>query len=310
MGCCASRQAGDDSPYPPVSTNHAPDASSRNITASSPPRSASLASPRASHSQPTTEHRPNLPLKPIDPTQRARLPTNLPSGPHRSNSLTQHDGGGSGQMLWTRSQLEKERNDWWDTRTTGREEIWRALRLMVESLQSGDIAEAQALLDATECTCPNGMLWKGVFDGRGEWYRIQEWIVVEPEAVIEDEDDVKEVNEEDGEGVVGTARRGGKGKGVEVLGDPVKVKCRLSTTGRDYVVSIHKGEKARELVAKLKKKAGINLYDSVRIVYGGQIIPDNEPLDSHPYWNYENRHVLIAMIFESSTSPSLFQPLS
>ncbi|KAF1953312.1 hypothetical protein CC80DRAFT_450752 [Byssothecium circinans] len=299
MGCCVSRQTGDESPYPPVSTNHAPDASSRNITASSPPRSASLVSPRGSNAQPITERRPNVPLKPIDPSHRAKLPANLASGPQRSNSIT-HTDNGNGKVLWTRSQLEKERNDWWDTRTTGREEIWRALRLMVESVQAGDLAEAQALLDATECTCPNGMLWKGVFDGRGEWYRIHEWIVVEPENVVDDEGDGKEVDDDDDEGggVVGTIPREGKGKEVEVLGDPVKVRCRLSSTGQDCIVGIHKGERVGGLVTKLKAKAGINPFASVRIVYGGQIIHENQPLESHPYWNYESKHVLIAMVFE------------
>lgn len=141
--------------------------------------------------------------------------------------------------------------------------------MMVESLQAGDVAEAQALLDATECTCPNGMLWKGVFDGRGEWYKVHEWIVIDPEGIVEDEEDEDgkdlddDDDEEEGDGVrrEGVVRGGvkeGKGKEVEVLGDPVKVRCRLSTNGRDYIVGIHKGEKVAGLVAQLKAKAEVS----------------------------------------------------
>ncbi|CAI6254378.1 unnamed protein product [Periconia digitata] len=302
MGCCASRQTGDSYPG-----GNAPTASSRNITSSSPPpRSTSQGS--TSHpsalSPPlvNTQRRPNVPLKPIDPSHRSKIPTNLVSPTAQYARRTG----------LTRRQLEKERGDWWDTRTTGREEIWAALRLMVESLQLGQVGEAQALLDATECTCPNGMLWKGVFDGRGEWYRVQEWVVIEPEGLIDDdetdhghEDDEDNISDkkEDAEVEEGSAENANKvkeskGKEVEVLGDEVKVLCRLSNTGVDYRIRIYKGEKVASLVAKLKSKASINPFALVRIVYGGQIIPETQPLESHPYWNYENRHVLIAMVFE------------
>ncbi|PVI07185.1 hypothetical protein DM02DRAFT_513302, partial [Periconia macrospinosa] len=254
-------------------------ASSRNITSSSPPpRSTSLSSnPHASTIPPppvTTQRRPNVPLKPIDPALRAKIPGNLAS------PTAQY----ARRAGWTRKQLDKERGDWWDTRTTGREEIWAALRLMVESLQMGEVGEAQALLDATECTCPNGMLWKGVFDGRGEWYRVAEWVVIEPEGLI-DEDDETDLGHEDDEDIKEDV-------------DAVKVRCRLSTTGADYEIRIYKGEKMASLITKLKSKAGINPFASVRIVYGGQVIPETKPLESHPYWNYENHHVVIAMVFE------------
>jgi hypothetical protein len=149
---------------------------------------------------------------------------------------------------WTRQRLEKERNDWWDTRTTGSADIWAALRSMVQSLQAGDLREAQVLLDATECTCPNGMLWRGIFDNRGEWYKVPEWIVIEPDGLVEEEDLKEEagsVGEDDDKEVE-----------VEELGDEVKVKCRLSS-GKDYRVDIRKGERVGSLVTKLKAKAGV-----------------------------------------------------
>jgi hypothetical protein len=123
---------------------------------------------------------------------------------------------------------------------------------MVQSLQGGDVSAAQTLLDAMECTCPNGMIWKGVFDRRGEWYRVPEWIVLEPDGIVE------------GEMEVGSSKGKGKEAMVEVegdaeeeLGEMVKVRCRLSSDGRDIVVGIHKGEKVSGLVANLKAKAKV-----------------------------------------------------
>lgn len=122
---------------------------------------------------------------------------------------------------------------------------------MVQSLQAGDIREAQVLLDATECTCPNGMLWRGIFDNRGEWYKVPEWIVIEPDGLVEEEDlkdEAGSVGEDDDKEVE-----------VEELGEDVTVKCRLSSTGRDYQVDIRKGERVGGLVTKLKVMAGVSL---------------------------------------------------
>ncbi|KAJ4296446.1 hypothetical protein N0V90_006491 [Kalmusia sp. IMI 367209] len=288
-GCCLSRSDSDDSPYPPVS-NQA-DASSRNITAPTPPHASSISSPRGSASHPTAENRPNLPLKPLDATHRSKLPKTLASptvGSHRNHVSALSD---SMSSQWTRQRLDKERNDWWDTRTTGSGEIWSAYRLMVQSLQQGDIREAQALLDATECTCPNGMLWRGIFDNRGEWYKVPEWIVFEPEGLVEEEelkdDEVGSVGEDEDKEVE-----------VENLGEEVKVRCRLSSTGRDVRVDIRRGERVSSLIAKLKAKAGLSPFVTVRIVYGGKIFDESQPLESHPYWNYDSKHVLVAMVNE------------
>lgn len=128
---------------------------------------------------------------------------------------------------------------------------------MVSSLQSGDVRGAQALLDATECTCPNGMLWRGVFDNRGEWYKVPEWIVVEPEGLVEE----NEVGVIDGEvGSSGGEEDEDKEVEVERLGEAVKVRCRLSSSGQDVRVDIRKGERVAGLIAKLKVKAGVRLH--------------------------------------------------
>lgn len=161
---------------------------------------------------------------------------------------------------------------------------------MVQSLQGGNIREAQVLLDAIECTCPNGMLWRGIFDNRGEWYKVPEWIVIEPEGVVEDEDLKDEA------GSVGDDED--KEVDVDDLGDEVQVRCRLSTTGKDYMVNVRKGDRVATLVTNLKAKTGLHPYVRVRIVYLGKLIEENQTLETHPYWNYDAKNVLNAMVLE------------
>ncbi|KAF2447563.1 hypothetical protein P171DRAFT_518653 [Karstenula rhodostoma CBS 690.94] len=276
-GCCLSRPDRGDA------LANQPSASQRNINNPTPPNASAATLPRGgSTSQPVAENRPNIPIKPIDPAHRSKLPKTLASptvGSHRTH-VPPRSQSMSGQ--WTRQRLEKERNDWWDTRTTGSSEIWAALRSMVQSLQAGDVREAQVLLDATECTCPNGMLWRGIFDNRGEWYKVSEWVVIEPDGLVEEEDlkdEAGSVGEEDDKEVE-----------VEELGEEVKVVCRLSSTGKDYRIDIRKGERVGSLVTKLKAKAGLSPFMTIRVVYGGKIIDEDQPLESHPFWNYDAKH--------------------
>ncbi|ORY15592.1 hypothetical protein BCR34DRAFT_454836, partial [Clohesyomyces aquaticus] len=193
--------------------------SSRNITSGSPTRTGSVTSPRASHvshhhashshPQPGSASKsiaPNAPLKRLDPTRRCALPTTLPS----SGNATSPRGrthvtplSNPNDTTWTRSRLAKERKDWWDTRVTGQREIWGAVQLCVEYLQADNVAEAQAILDASGCTCPHGEIWRGVFGETGEWYKVPEWLVIEPAGLVEDpppdpeEDDAGKTDDED-----------------------------------------------------------------------------------------------------------------
>jgi hypothetical protein len=171
-----------------------------------------------------------------------------PSSPNRSASQP---------LLWTRARLDKERTDWWDTRTTGSAEIWVVLRATVSALQTGDLMSARALCEAAECTCPSGHVWKGVFDGRGEWYRIPEWLVFDVRGLVEDEEAL------DGDEDSGT---GGEEQRAEEdgLGEAFKVKVRLSSSGKDVVVSIRRGEKVGALISKVKNLAKVSWAPSLR----------------------------------------------
>ncbi|KAF2869967.1 hypothetical protein BDV95DRAFT_497890, partial [Massariosphaeria phaeospora] len=268
----------------------APDSSRRNITASSPP----LSSHRNSHvSQSHSQAlRPNAPLKPLSATHRSTLPNTLGSSPTATsrarpahitpltNSTTQ---------AWTHARLATERNDWWDTRITGAPEIWKAVRMMVEHLQAGEVAEAQTLLDVTESTCPSGLVWKGVYDRRGEAYVVPRWVVFEPAGLGKERvRDSIDMGVGGGDGTTDTSLSAAPSK-------PYKVRCRLTTQAKDIVIEMHRGEKVASLIRKLKVKAGLQDSARVRIVYAGKFYADDQPLEANDMWKFEG-HVLVAMV--------------
>jgi hypothetical protein len=307
--------------------------SSRNITAPST-RPSSIPSPQVSHvsvhlsrNPQDANDRPNTPLKAIPAAQRSRLPTTLVSTiTKRANPLSD-----SANLAWTRSRLEKERGDWWDTQVTGSEEIWGAVKLATQYLQKGELQEAQTMLDVTGCTCPTGLLWKGVYDTTGIQYKIPEWVVVEPEGLAEEED----MHDEGVAGLAGTsARKEDMYDDDEELttGERVSVRARTSHSQRDVVVSIGKKEAIASIVEKVKLKANVcpfplplntrktmssaiavhrripstsqltalqlDTTSTLRLAYGGRVYQAHELLDSNPYWNFANNHILTALVFQ------------
>ncbi|KAF1915209.1 hypothetical protein BDU57DRAFT_530247 [Ampelomyces quisqualis] len=276
-GCCASREQ-DDGPAPAVGAH----SSSRNITAPST-RPGSLHSPRASRSsqgylQPSSSRqdavdRPNTPLRAIPMFQRSKLPNALAS-PTATNST------------WTRSRLDKERNDWWDTQVTGSPEVWGAIRLAAQSLQLGKLRAAQQWLETMECTCPSGSLWKGVYDSTGVMYNVPEWLIVEPDGLAQEPSDdaagetqPPEDHDDDDD-------------------EPVLVRARISRNGRDVVLKLRKREPVSSIVEKIKNQVELGASSNIRLAYGGRIYQDRETLESHPFWDFANDYIINALVLD------------
>ncbi|OCK92961.1 uncharacterized protein K441DRAFT_151689 [Cenococcum geophilum 1.58] len=287
MGCCLSHASTPSSPYPP-----APDAST-----SSPPHASSLLSHAASHTTPCASHTshahdhaharartasprrrpsiaPNTPLKPLNPAHTCALPSASASPPPSSprRSAAPRTPSSPPARRWTAARLARERADFFDTRVTGRAEVWGVVRLVVELVRAGEVAEAQGVLDAAGCTCPTGEVWRGVFDERGEWYKVPEWVVVEPGGLVEEgesEEGSEGGSESGSEEEEVKGRREGKGKGRAVegadgggadKGPVVKIRARLSDRGTDVVVKVGKGERVGVLVRRVREVAGVSCF--------------------------------------------------
>jgi hypothetical protein len=135
---------------------------------------------------------------------------------------------------------------------TGSPEVWGAVRLAVKCLQNGDPQEAQSWLEATECTCPTGSLWKGVYDSTGIMYKIPEWLVVEPDGLVDE-------SGSEGEAATASAAKedGAHDSADENEEDMVLVRARISRTQRDVTIRIRKKETVVSLIEKIKKQAKV-----------------------------------------------------
>lgn len=187
---------------------------------------------------------------------------------------------------WTPTNLSRERKDFFDTRVTGRQEIWAALRTVTELIRSGELDTAQGILDASGITTPTGTLLDGCYDSLGNLYKLPQAVITDPVDVTEDsqyghghstsnidgdtimgESDAKAAALLDGddEKTVGTEedpeaiqqRREEKGKSVER--DAVKVRCRLSDRGGpDVIISLGKSQNVGTLVRRVAIEAQVS----------------------------------------------------
>lgn len=188
--------------------------------------------------------------------------------------------------------MDTERADFFDTRVTGRQEVWQVLKAALEVLWEADLgrangvasqdddgtgglATAQSILKAAEVTLPTGDLSNGVYDSLGNYYALPEWIVGDPVNVAEggsaktkakggvgrkgdgdltgEEDSVEELDEDEA-----LRRREEKGKGVADIRDMVKVRARLSENLPDVIVSVGPEESVRSLARKVAEESGVS----------------------------------------------------
>ena len=170
---------------------------------------------------------------------------------------------------WNRSQLDRERQEFFDTRVTGHAEIWATLKVVVGLLADGDITTAQSILDAAAITVPTGDLKNGAYDEAGNLYQMPEHVISDPQNVVlnQQEEDKKggipnEATDDDDDGDDDAIERKREEKGKSVLknGDLIKVRARLSDRGGpDVVIPLGKDQVVRMLVRRVQEEANVRL---------------------------------------------------
>ena len=118
------------------------------------------------------------------------------------------------------------------------------------------------MLDVTGCTCPTGLLWRGVYDPTGVQYKVPEWVIVEPEGVAEAEEggEGAERGEEDGGRATSASVEEGRDT-VETPGDDeVNVRVRTSHDQKDVSLKIRKRDPVGSIVEKLKQQVKVSLF--------------------------------------------------
>ena len=85
----------------------------------------------------------------------------------------------------TARQLQQQRNEFWATRVDGNSQSWLALKNVSEAFLGGDIELANALLEASMITTPNGSL-DLCYDERGHQYKVPMYCFADPVELLAD----------------------------------------------------------------------------------------------------------------------------
>lgn len=213
----------------------------------------------------------------------------------------------SAERTWTRSQLQRERQEFFETRVTGRAEIWAALKEVTELIRAGLLSDAQGILEAAGITLPTGKLESGAYDERGQLYKLPENIITDPVNVSDDDGDTvigelslskklegDESMASDQKSLDGTTdEKPDKGKET-IEKDALKVKCRLSDRGGpDTIVLLGKTQPVSVLLRRLRSEATIASSATVRIVYFGKLLNETKSLEEQ---GWQQGHVVQALV--------------
>ncbi|EXJ77373.1 hypothetical protein A1O3_09599 [Capronia epimyces CBS 606.96] len=242
------------------------------------------------------------PSQPLSLADHYNLPLQPPK-PWKSTTRT-----------WTRPQLERERYEFFETRVTGRKEVWSGLKQAIGCLHEGDLDDAQGILDALVVTLPTGRLEDGAYDEFGNLYRMPEAVISDPINVSEDAGDMDSqtvlgagdidtlakleaaeagptsFNKEDTDG---EKAKEAKGKAV-VERDAMRVKCRLSDRGGpDVVVLLGKGQRVAALTQRIRDETEVPSQARIRIAYLGKILDDRRTLAAQ---GWKEGHVVNALV--------------
>jgi Ubiquitin-binding domain len=184
----------------------------------------------------------------------------------------------SKRRIWTRSQINQEREEFFDTRVTGRAEVWAALGAAVSLLRDGETETAQGIVDAAGVTVPTGDLCEGCYDENGVLYRLPQCIVSDPDNIADDSasaaghqrpDDVEDElsdrkivsDESEDELISEDAERRREEKGKMNERDMIKVQARLSDRGGpDVIVAIGKTQAVGVLARKIQSEVKVSIF--------------------------------------------------
>ncbi|KJZ73267.1 hypothetical protein HIM_07271 [Hirsutella minnesotensis 3608] len=300
MGCCFSSSAGPNSPYPGGALN----ASARHINPPSP-----------------NQGDGGTPSATAQPAPRRRRRNSRPLDQHINKPLRRHEWTARDRR-WTRHDLDLERAEFFDTRVTGRPEIWQTIHAALQILwqppadnESNDesldgLATAQSILTAAEISLPTGDLASGVYDSLGNYYQLPQWVVADPRNLAEDGEAPPDVGlstadedslDDDGDDEDDEAmhdmqrRREEKGKAVVDLREQVVLRARLSEPGHDIEISIGKSESVRSITRRITLESTLSPDKKIRLAYMGKMLRDNASLEAQ---GWQPGHILNAFVFQ------------
>ncbi|OQE24633.1 hypothetical protein PENSTE_c007G08733 [Penicillium steckii] len=295
MGCCASVPSRDD---------ESPDDRGSQDSRSQVTRS--TASDAPTHSQ---------------SGRRRTRPPNVALNEHYNEPIRLHVWY-SKRRTWARADLDRERCEFFETRVTGRPEVWAAISTAITLMRSDDLSTAQSIIDAAGITVPTGDFCEGCYDQQGALYRLPQCIVSDPVNMAQDEstptanqsqDDIAQDDDiealSDGKLAADDAsgdelisedlerRRDEKGKTSER--DLISVRVRLSDRGGpDLVLSVGKNQSIGFLARKVHQEGELSNLQRVRLVYLGRMLKEHQSL---PEQGWQSSHIVSAFVVSRSS---------
>ncbi|CZS90945.1 uncharacterized protein RCO7_01338 [Rhynchosporium graminicola] len=285
MGCCSSSVS--PSPYP--AQNHQNGNSASPINSSQPASQNMI--PR-----PSTNASNQSGLQPHRQPDLTKLPTK-DLKPHVWKSQ---------ERTWTRAQIDAERIAFFDTRVTGRQEIWQAIRTALEVLWAGGepeedgdrLATAQVILKAAGVTIPSGNLTRDVYDGLGARYDLPDYVVSDPTNLVELS--TKSVRDDGNKSEDGGAREDEdelwrkeeirRGKAVVKSEDMTDIRVKLSDRETPpLVVSVNKQDLVRIITQTINDEAELESPKHIRLAYMGKMLLGNQTLQAQ---GWQEGHVI------------------
>ena len=209
--------------------------------------------------------------------RRVRRRPDLPLGEHYNEPVRLHVWH-SKRRSWTPAPLARERREFFETRVTGRPEVWAALSSTISLMRAGDLATAQSILDAAGITIPTGDLCEGCYDEQGVLYRLPQCILSDPENLVNtasgdatpvetgQDDDIETLSDgrlatddASGDELIADIERRRDEKGKTSERDLIHVQARLSDRGGpDLVLSVGKNQSVGFLARKVQQEAGVS----------------------------------------------------
>ncbi|ROV95195.1 hypothetical protein VMCG_08589 [Cytospora schulzeri] len=328
MGCCFSCPRGPNAPYPGAAHSESASASARAINDpannNNTPQSqltSTLSASTANRSS-QQQHR-----------SRRHRHSRQPLDQHINKPLRTHEWS-SEDRTWSPSALNRERAAFFDTRVSGRQEIWQTLKAALEVLWAADnasrdppdiqdnseteadidadehnpavaLATAQSILDAADITLPTGDLADGAYDPLGNYYQLPAHIVSDPTNIASCANDVAALGESKADVTAdedttrdeedGEQRREEKGKAVVNTRDLVSATIRMSDTSRDLKLEVGKDETVRSVINHISREIGYRPGHHIRLIFIGKVLRENSSLMAQ---GWQPGNVINAFVYE------------
>ncbi|KIW67596.1 hypothetical protein PV04_06834 [Phialophora macrospora] len=327
MGCCASRPTDDDDAPPaghqvvPPQTRHTAQAITSQTAINGAaddgqPRGLAPPSGLSIHHSETSRSALSTPRGSVQNTQsrQGRQPS---LADHYDRPLEAPKPWKSKNRTWTRSQLLRERYEFFETRVTGHKEVWNGLKQAIDCLREGDLADAQGILTAMSVTLPTGKLEDGAYDEHGNLYKIPAAVISDPDDVVEDMNDMDsqtvtgasdldaiaaKLEATDGGGplaqnkLTAAEAKAKAVKGKTAVRDAVKVRCRLSDRGSpecDVTVVLGRSEKVALLADRIGVEREIPSRARLRFAYLGKMLNAAQTLEEQGWREGDVIQVLV-----------------